>query len=147
MARRDLAAVALAVIGAAISAHLAAYQLDWIASVWDPIFGLRSSAAVLHSGFSEALPVPDGAVGVVAYVVEAVLATIVSIQRRRRLRVLYGLLVAGTALAGLGLVVLQVTVIGHLCVLCMASAATSWAIAAVALPDAVHDARMLRSTR
>lgn len=49
--------VALALVGAAIAAYLAAFQVGWITSVWEPFFG-SGSRTILHSGVSRLLPVP-----------------------------------------------------------------------------------------
>jgi uncharacterized membrane protein len=139
--RSEVAVVTLAVIGAAVASHLAAYQLGWISSAWDPVFGSRSSALVLHSRFSEALPVSDAAVGAVAYVIEAVLATVLALHASRRANALYAVLLIGTGAVAVVLSALQLFVVHHLCLLCLGSAALSTTIAVLALPTAIRRAR------
>lgn len=141
MKRSELAVVTLAVIGAAVASHLAAYQLGWIATVWDPVFGPRSSTLVLHSDFSDALPISDAAVGAVAYAIEAVLATTLAVDASPRVNALYVVLLLGTAAVAAILTALQLFVIHHLCLLCLISAALSSTIAVLALPTAIRRAR------
>ena len=138
LTRRDLAVIVFAVVGIAVASHLAAYQIGWTQRVWDPAFGSRSSALVLHSKFSDALPVSDAAVGAVAYGVEAVLATVLALGASRRASIAYAFVVAGAAGAALLLSALQLFVIRHLCSLCLASAMLSLSIAALALPGAAR---------
>src|SRR5690242_20028333 len=97
MSRERLAVACLALCGVAISSYLALFQLGWIGAVWDPLFGSASSEAVLRSTFSRSLPVPDSAVGALAYAVEVVLAL------SGRFTVALGALLVAMALAGVGL--------------------------------------------
>lgn len=138
MRRRDVAVIVLTVAGIALASHLAAFQLGWTERVWDPGFGSRSSALVLHSQFSKALPVSDAAVGTIAYAVEAVLATVLAVHVSRWASIAYAALLAGTGVAAVLLSTLQLLVIHHLCSLCVASALLSLSIVCLALPDAVR---------
>ena len=57
VAHRSTALVALAVVGFAISAYLAAFELGFVTDPWDPFFG-DGSRRVLTSAIAGSLPVP-----------------------------------------------------------------------------------------
>jgi uncharacterized membrane protein len=118
----------LTVSGLLISAYLAFFQYHLIDTVWDPFFGEASSRAVLTSSLSRALPVHDAALGGLAYLVETVLETAGGTRRwrqRPRIVLLLGLTAAAMALISLGLILVQATVVGRFCTLCLASAGIS----------------------
>lgn len=123
--------IVLALVGALVSAYLAAFQLGIVTAVVDPVFGSASSAAVLKSSFSQALPVPDAAVGALAYLVEIVLDSVGG-ERRYRTRpwlvLLFWLVAFAAAATGVFLVVLQAVVLNAVCALCLSSAVISWLI-------------------
>lgn len=123
-----LPVIGLALVGCAIATYLTLYQWHVTASVWDPLFGARSSEAVLTSPVSRWLPMPDATLGALAYVVEAVVTALGDTRRwcnRPWLVVLYGLVLAGLALTSLVLVITQVVLVRALCTLCLGSAAIS----------------------
>ena len=115
--------ICLALVGAAISAYLTLYQLHVIGGVWDPLFGSTSSEAVLTSSLSRALPVPDAALGAVAYLAEAVLAW--ASGRFFWALVGFAVVLVGLAAAGLILLLTQVLIVHAFCFLCISSAAIS----------------------
>jgi uncharacterized membrane protein len=138
--------VTLAAAGAALAAYLAAAELGLVHRVWDPIFGSASAQRVLHSRLSQALPVPDAALGAAGYVVELALAAALLASARRLiarpwLGLAYGGLATLMAVAGLALVAVQAFIVGAFCSLCLASALLSCALALVAIPTAVASAR------
>jgi len=63
------AILVLALTGFAVAGYLALDQLG-VVVVWEPFFG-QGTQAVLHSSLSQSLPVPDAAVGALAYLGEA----------------------------------------------------------------------------
>jgi len=121
--------VALALTGCAIAVYLALYQVGVAASIWDPVFGLGSEV-VVGSPLSRALPVPDALVGALAYGLDAVLGGLGGEERWRSapwLVVLHGLVLLGLVLAGIVLVLAQALVLRTGCLLCLCSAAVSFA--------------------
>jgi uncharacterized membrane protein len=125
--RRSVAALALA--GCGISIYLSLFECHVIGSIWDPIFGSRSSEAVLRSPVSRALPVPDAAAGAAAYAVEAALVLSGGTGRWRRqpwLALLCGLLIDLLALTGVAQVLVQWLVVRSMCALCLTVAAISF---------------------
>lgn len=124
----------IAAAGLAISVYLAAYQLGHLSAPWDPLFGASSSERVLHSALSRALPVPDAALGALAYAVELVLELSGGTDRWRRhpwLPLLLGLVAAAMGLTGLGLMAMQAFVVHAWCTLCLGSAILSVSAALV----------------
>jgi uncharacterized membrane protein len=125
--------VVLAVLGVAVASYLTLVQTRIVEPGWDPLFG-HGTEDVLHSAFSRSLPFPDAALGLVAYAVEALLGLTARHGRWSRHPVLplaFDLVGLGLAGAAVALVVLQATVVGAWCTLCLCSAALSLAILAV----------------
>jgi uncharacterized membrane protein len=118
---------ALALLAGGISVYLSLYQCDVMKSVWDPLFGERSSEAVLTSAVSRSLPVPDAALGAVAYATEAALVLAGGSGRRRpRLAALATLAVNALALGGVAQILVQALVVGRFCALCLSTAGISF---------------------
>lgn len=114
----------LALVGLLIAARLAAYQLGWTGSPWEPFFG-DGTERVVDSSFSRALPFPDAALGVLAYGAEIVAVAWGSTLRWRtqpRVVYVYAAIAFGMGLGSNGLVVIQVAVIHAFCTLCLVSA-------------------------
>jgi hypothetical protein len=74
--------IALAFVGFFISRCLAAYQLGYIDSVWDPFF-VNGTKQVLESEVSRAWPISDAGLGAVAYMLEALSGYMGDVRRWR----------------------------------------------------------------
>lgn len=125
--------VVLALAGATVAAYLTLVQTDVVSQAWDPVFH-DGSDHVLRSNFSRSLPFPDAGLGLVAYLVEAGLGLSGGDhrwQRRPLLPLLYDATGLGLGLAAVLLVLLQATVVGSWCLLCLCSAALSLTILAM----------------
>jgi uncharacterized membrane protein len=141
---------ALAVVGAGVATYLALYQTRVTPGVWDPLFGASSSEAVLRSPVSRSLPVPDAAVGAVAYVAEAVLATIAGSDHQRSrpwLSIAFGGIIAVLAATAAMLVLVQLVLVHALCMLCLASAAISWINLGLGHADVAASLRLVMHAR
>lgn len=121
----------LAVVGFLISAYLSLYEWGLIASAWDPVFG-RETERVLGSDVSHRMHrwfgIPDAALGAIAYLGDAVLGLAGSTRRwqyRPWMVVLFGIDVIPLGGVSAVLVLMQATVVGHWCFLCLVSAAIS----------------------
>jgi uncharacterized membrane protein len=124
-----LPVIVLALVGASLATYLTLYQWHVTTGVWDPLFGARSSEAVLTSATSGLLPVPDATLGALAYVVEAIVAALGGTDRWRsspKLVIVYGLVLLGLVLTSLALVLIQIFVVRALCSLCLCSAGISF---------------------
>lgn len=107
-----------------ISRYLAAYQLGYIDSVWDPFF-TPGTKGVLESSVSHAFPVSDAGLGSLAYTLEF-LATCQGGKARWRTSpwgvFLFGILAVPVSLVSVILIILQPLVVGTWCSLCLATA-------------------------
>jgi uncharacterized membrane protein len=125
----------LAGIATLIATYLALYQWRLVSSVWDPVFG-DGTRNVLDSEVARSMDrwmgIPDAALGAFAYLGDAVLGMAGS-QRRWQYRpwlvVLFGIDVIPLGIVSSILVVLQGTVVGHWCFLCLITAAISLILA------------------
>lgn len=121
----------LAFVAFLIATYLALYQWRLIHSVWDPFFG-QQTANVLDSNVSEKMRywflIPDAAFGAIAYLGDAIFGFAGSTRRwqyRPWLVVLFGIDVIPLGIVSAVLVVLQGTVVGSWCTLCIITATIS----------------------
>lgn len=121
----------LAMVAFLIAVYMALYQWRLIDSVWDPVFGSQTQR-VLDSQVSERMRywflIPDAAFGAIAYLGDAIFGLAGSTRRwqyRPWLVVLFGIDVIPLGLVSVVLVVLQGTVVGYWCFLCLVTAVIS----------------------
>jgi uncharacterized membrane protein len=140
----------LAVAGFAISAYLALFEWGLVSSAWDPVFG-GGTERVLASDVSHMLHrwfgIPDAAMGAVAYLGDAVLGMAGSTRRwqyRPWMVILFGIDVIPLGAVSAVLVLLQATVVGHWCFLCLVSAAISLVLIYFAYDEVWSSAAYLR---
>ena len=125
----------LAAVATLIALYMALYQWRVIGGVWDPVFGDQSEK-VLDSDVSERMRrwmiIPDAALGAVGYFSEVVLGLAGSTRRwqyRPWLVLLFGFDIIPLGIVSVILVILQGTVVGSWCFLCLVTAAISlWLI-------------------
>jgi hypothetical protein len=124
--------VVLAAAGLLIAGYLTLYQLGAIGDPWDPFFDPRPVLDLTK-------PVPDALAGVLAYATELVLLMPGGEDRWRTLPwvclALGAVLITG-AVVSIALIVIQPTVAGAWCTLCLASAALSLALFAFGIDEA-----------
>lgn len=138
--------VGIAVLGFAISGYLALYQLHVIETVWEPWFD-TGSEEVLRSFLSGLLPVPDAALGAVAYLLDAVTGVIGGQSRWRTMPwmvVLFGLAVGPLGLVSLLLVIAQPVLLHAWCTLCLFSALLSLVMIGPAMDEVLASLQVLR---
>ncbi|MFE0756938.1 NAD-dependent epimerase/dehydratase family protein [Inquilinus sp. NPDC058860] len=121
--------LAMALIGLLVSRYLAAYQLGHIDSVWDPVFSggttgaENGTAAVITSDVSKAFPIADAGFGAFAYLLDILTGAIGDRRRWRTMPwivLIFGLLIVPLGMVSVGFIIIQPTVIGALCLLCIA---------------------------
>jgi hypothetical protein len=122
---------ALAAVGFLISAWMALYQWRLVDSVWDPLFGPQTQQ-VLDSDVSHRMMrwfgMPDAALGAIAYLGDVVFGLAGSTRRwqyRPWLVILFGIDVIPLGGVSALLVIVQATVLGQWCFLCLVTAAIS----------------------
>lgn len=148
--RKRLPLLCLAVIGLAAALLTALSQSGVTPGLWDPFFGAASSYAVTHSAISRLLPVPDGWLGVIGYCFDIVLGALggdVRWRRRPWLTLLFGLVITALAAVGVALTILQATVIGQWCSICLLSALVSVLIFSLGIRESLATVQLLNRTR
>lgn len=115
--------IALNLICWLIARYLAAYQLGYIDHVWDPFFG-SGTVEVLTSKVSQKFPIPDAGLGATAYLLEALFG----FGDTRRWHTMpwfvlfFGILSVPVSCVSIVLIILQPTVVGAWCALCLLTA-------------------------
>ncbi|QDV45571.1 Vitamin K epoxide reductase family protein [Stieleria neptunia] len=121
----------LAFVAAVISTHLSLYQWGLIETAWDPFFGsgtaevLKSKTAGQMYGI---LGIHDAALGVLAYLGDAILGLAGSTRRwqyRPWLVILFGIDVIPLGIVSVVLVLFQAFIVGSWCFLCLVTAVIS----------------------
>ncbi|HEY7077752.1 MAG TPA: vitamin K epoxide reductase family protein [Solirubrobacteraceae bacterium] len=114
----------LAFVGLLVALYLTLYQFRLYDTVWDPFF---DSKTVLDLTW----PVPDALAGVIAYGAELVLLALGGQDRWRSLPwacLALGAVLTAGAVVSIALIIIQPTVAGAWCFLCLVSAALSLAL-------------------
>lgn len=121
----------LAGVAFLIAAYMALYQWRLLGAAWDPVFGDRTMR-VLDSAtsrrMSELILMPDAALGAIAYLGDALFGLAGSTRRwqyRPWMVILFGIDVIPLGIVSAVLVVLQGTVVGAWCFLCLVTALIS----------------------
>lgn len=141
--------VALALVGFVIATYLSLFQLDVLASVWEPFFG-NGSREVLTSRISHVLPIPDAALGALGYLADAVTGVIGGQRRWRSMPwivILFGLAVGPLGMASVILVIFQPVLFDAFCTLCLASAVISVAMIGPAMDEALASLQHLKRAK
>ena len=136
-------------IGFLIALYLGLYQLDFIATVWEPFFG-NGSERVLNSFISKALPVPDALLGAFGYVLDVVAGAIGGVDRWRTkpwIVILFGIAVGPLGLVSVMLVIFQPVLVGAWCTLCIVTAIISVVMISPALDEFLASLQYLQRVR
>lgn len=138
--------IALAVLGGAVAAYLAAYQLGVVRQPWDPFFG-DGTRRVLTSRISDVLPIPDALLGALGYVLDAVSGVIGGRGRWRTMPwivVIFGIAVGPLGAVSILLVILQPVLVHAWCTLCLTSALISIGMIGPAMDEVLASLQYLR---
>lgn len=147
--------VALAFVGLFVSRYLAAYQMGHVGSVWDPFFpGTADTAngteAVITSAVSKAFPIADAGFGAMAYALDILTG---AIDDRRRWRtspwlvLIFGILIIPLGVVSVGFIIIQPTVIGALCTLCLFQAAVTVVLIPYSIDEVLATVQFLFQSR
>lgn len=141
--------VGLALVGFAIATYLSLFQLDVVATVWEPFFG-DGSRRVLTSEVSTLLPVPDAVLGAAGYLLDAITGAVGGVDRWRRLPwlvIVFGVAVGPLGVASVVLVILQPVLFESFCTLCLASAVVSIVMIGPAMDELLASLQVLARER
>lgn len=139
----------LAFLGFGIASYLALYQLNFFSNVWEPFFG-EGSRNVLHSSISRILPIPDGAIGAIAYAVDFITGVIGGKRRWRNMPwivILFGIAVGPLGLVSILLVIIQPVLFHSWCTLCLSSAAISVLMIGPAMDEMLASLQYLKRVK
>ena len=138
--------IVLAIIGFLIAGYLALYQLRILPTVWEPFFG-NGSVKILNSPVSNFLPIPDGALGAIGYLVDAV-GGVVGGRRRWKtmpwIVVLFGVAVGPLGMISVMLVVFQPVLFSAWCTLCLVTAVISVVMIGPAMDEVLASLQYLK---
>ena len=138
--------IGLAFVGWLLSRYLAAFQLGYIDTVWDPFFG-DGTRRVLTSEVSRMFPVSDAGLGALAYTLEMLMAWMGGPTRWRSMPwmvTFFFILVVPLGIVHVVLVILQPVAVGAWCTICMAAAAVMLAMIPFAVDEVVAMGQFLR---
>jgi len=126
-------------LGWFISRYLAAYQLGYIDTVWDPFFG-DGTFKVITSDLSESFPISDAGLGAIAYALEGLMGCKGSTRRWRTMPwfvLIFGILVVPLGFCSILLVMMQPIVVGAWCGLCLVTASGMLIMIALTIDEVV----------
>lgn len=138
--------VVLAMVGFGIATYLTLFQVEVIATVWEPFFG-DGSRVILTSATSRVLPVPDAALGAFGYLLDAATGVIGGRARWRTMPwivIIFGLAIGPLGAVSILLVILQPLLYDSFCTLCLASALISVLMIGPALDEFLASLQHLR---
>jgi hypothetical protein len=137
--RERLPIVYLAVVGFAVAGWIGLFQMGALRDVPEPFFG-DGSRRIFTSDVSRVLPVPDGVLGALSYLADAVFGLVGGTARWRRhpwVVILFGILVVPFGLITLLLFLLQPTLFGAWATFALVSTALSLAMVPYAWDEVV----------
>lgn len=116
--------IALAFLAYLFSRYMAFYQLGYIPTIWDPIFG-DGTHSVITSKISQDFPVSDAGLGSWVYAIEALMGIHGSSKRWHTIPwfvIFFAILVIPAGLVSVLLITLQPLIIGAYCFWCLITA-------------------------
>ena len=141
--------VGVAIVGFLIALYLGLYQLDVFETVWEPFFG-DGSRKILNSSVSEVLPIPDGLLGAIGYLADAVTGAVGGTKRWKTMPwivIVFGLAIGPLGLISLMLVVLQPVLFDAWCTLCLTSAAISIIMIGPAIDEMLASLQLMQRAK
>ena len=141
--------IALALLGFFLSRQMTAFQLDHVASLADPFFGMGTEL-VLKSDVSKAFPIPDAGLGAVAYMVEFLMGFMGDKRRWRTMPwmvTFFGILVVPLGVVSVLLIILQPLAVGQWCTPCLVAAVAMLIMIALTLDEVVAMGQFLVQAR
>lgn len=137
--------ICMGMIGFFAARYLACYQLGYMNSVWDPIFG-DGTVKVLTSKVSQAFPVSDAGLGALSYLVDSLAGALGSANRWRTMPwmvLLFGLLIIPAGVTSIVLVMLQPISVGAWCSICLSTAALMLFMVPLAFDEVIASCQFL----
>lgn len=137
--------IALAFVSFLVARYMAAFQLGYISTAWDPFFG-NGTERVLNSEVSKAWPISDAGLGAMTYMIE-VLMGLMGDQRRWRtmpwMVAGFGFVVVPLGIVSIALVIMQPLAVGAWCSPCLFTAAAMLLMIPLSLDEVVAMVQMV----
>ncbi|WP_256663779.1 vitamin K epoxide reductase family protein [Pseudomonas sp. gcc21] len=140
---------ALAVIGILLARYLASYQLGHTSSAWDPFFG-NGTETIITSDMSRAWPVSDAGIGVMAYMIELLMAVMGDARRWRTMPWMvaaFGVVVVPLGAVSIFFIIAQPIFINTWCALCLLQALAMLVMMPYALDELIAMGQFLKDAR
>jgi nucleoside-diphosphate-sugar epimerase len=141
--------VALAFLGFLIARYLTSYQLGHAPAARDPVFG-DGTETVITSWVSHAWIIPDAGVGAATYLIEALTGAIGDRRRWRTMPWLvfaFGLMIVPLGAVSISFIMIQPTLIGTWCALCLVTAAITVFLIPYSLDELVATVQFLSQSK
>lgn len=141
--------IGLGFVGWMVSRMLATYQLGYVGSIWEPLFG-DGSRRVLTSDVSRMLPLSDAGLGALAYTFEFLMGFMGGTSRWRTMPwmvTFFGILVIPLGLVHVVLVASQPIAVGQWCTLCLLAAAIMLPMIPLEVDEVIAMLQFLRRAR
>jgi len=138
--------IGLAFIGWLASRYLAAFQLGYITTIWDPFFG-NGTMNVLHSDVSKAFPISDAGLGAAAYTIEMLMGWMGGKERWRSMPwmvTFFFILVVPLGMVSITLIILQPLAVGSWCSVCLFTALVMLTMIPFAVDEVVATLQFLK---
>ncbi|HYC95983.1 MAG TPA: vitamin K epoxide reductase family protein, partial [Sphingomicrobium sp.] len=123
--------VAMGLVGLLTALHLTAYQLGFVERVWEPFFAgsaadpRNGTEEIITSWVSEMWPIPDAGLGAVSYLIEILMAVMMTRSRWRTMPwmvTFFGILVVPLGVTSIYFIIIQPILLGTWCTLCLIAA-------------------------
>ena len=140
--------IGLAFIALLASRYLAAFQLGYLTTIWDPFFG-HGTVNVIHSKISKAFPISDAGLGSAAYAFEMLIGWMGGKERWRSMPwivTFFFILVVPLGVVSISLVILQPVVVGSWCSFCLLTALVMLTMIPFAVDEVVATLQFLKSS-
>lgn len=144
--RQRAPVVVACLVGYAIALYLASFQLGYITTVFDPVFG-DGARAVLTSDVARSFPVSDAGLGAALFLVDSILVSAGDERRWRTLPwlvLLFGVVIVPMGIAAIVLVILQPLVVGAWCSWCLLTAIASLVMIPLVVDEVAATLQLLR---
>ncbi len=141
--------IVLCIASYAIALYMAAFQLGYIATIRDPVFG-DGTLRVLTSDVSRSFPVSDAGLGAEMYLIDLAMVCAGDHRRWRTmpwLVIVFGILIVPVGIVSIVLVVLQPLAVGAWCSWCLLTATATLAMIPLAIDEVGATLQLLRRAR
>jgi hypothetical protein len=141
-----LPVIALACLGWFLARYMAAYQLGYMSSIWDPFFG-DGTLKVITSDLSKSFPISDAGLGAAAYTIETLMGCKGDQSRWKTMPwmvIFFGILVVPLGIISTLLIISQPLVVGAWCGICLITALAMVVMVALTVDEVTATLQFLK---